>query len=113
MAKVLYCWRCKIDIPMLEEHEWEQVLPYLTSGLEQIKQFRMLNGASLTEVKEHVHGSGALARYHEITGFQETNVNALWHHRLSAFGPPCICCGKPLRTPRAKFCAACGAPRSR
>jgi hypothetical protein len=26
MVKVLYCWRCKMDIPMLEEHEWHEVM---------------------------------------------------------------------------------------
>jgi hypothetical protein len=50
-----------------------------------------------------------LARYYEITGFRETNPNAVGHHRLSMYGPPCSSCGKPLRTPRAKSCDACGA----
>lgn len=50
----------------------------------------------------------ALQVYEEITGFHETNKNALWHHRLSVYGPPCLHCGKPLRTTRAKHCAACG-----
>jgi hypothetical protein len=27
MAKLLYCWRCKMDIPMLDESEWEYVRP--------------------------------------------------------------------------------------
>jgi hypothetical protein len=54
-----------------------------------------------------------LDRYFELTGFRETNINAVWHHRLSLYGPPCEACGKPLRTPKASFCAACGAPASR
>jgi hypothetical protein len=29
MAKRLYCWRCRMDIPMLEKHEWVQVEPSL------------------------------------------------------------------------------------
>jgi hypothetical protein len=49
-----------------------------------------------------------LQRYFEVAGFQETNANAIWHHQLSQYGPPCQNCGKPLRTPRAKICAACG-----
>ena len=35
----------------------------------------------------------------------------LLHHRLSAIGPDCGKCGKPLRTPKAKICAECGEPR--
>jgi hypothetical protein len=50
--------------------------------------------------------------YNRITGFGETNVNAVFHHRISLYGPPCETCGKPLRTPQATFCAACGKKRS-
>jgi hypothetical protein len=94
MPKTAYCWRCKLAVPMLDEQEWEQVLPHLES--------RLRSGL------RDVYGQGALTRYFEITGFRETNVNAIWHHRLSQFGPPCPSCGKLLRTPRAKLCAECG-----
>jgi hypothetical protein len=97
-----------MDIPMLDEREWQEVVLLLTKGIEQIKQYRIDHGVSLAEAK-HVYGDGALQRYFEITGFRETNVNALWHHRLALLGPLCSACGKPLRTPRAKMCAACGA----
>ncbi len=49
-----------------------------------------------------------LERYRRITGFQETNINAVHHHRLSLYGKPCPACGKPFRTPQARFCASCG-----
>jgi hypothetical protein len=82
-------------------------------SIESIKAYRKQHNASLHEAKNVGWGQGALDLYYRITGFRETNVNAIWHHRLSQFGPPCAACGKPLRTPRAKFCAACGAPRER
>ncbi len=52
---------------------------------------------------------GPMSRLHKhLTGLEETNPNAIGHHLLSLHGPPCTRCGKPLRTPRARFCAACG-----
>jgi len=50
--------------------------------------------------------------YFEVTGFRETEPNAIMHHRIAQHGPPCEKCGKPYRTPRASFCAACGNKRN-
>jgi hypothetical protein len=108
MAQILYCWRCKKEVPMLDEHEWAQVHPHLYKGVERIKEYRRIHNASLHEAKDHVYGHGALDLYFKLTGYRETNIDALWHHRLASYGPPCPTCGKPFRTPRARFCAACG-----
>jgi hypothetical protein len=78
-------------MPMLDDAEWREIAP-------------LLRGSDNPEICEL-----ALARYHELTGLRETNINAIWHHRASLFGPPCSNCGKPLRTPKAKWCPACGA----
>jgi hypothetical protein len=51
-----------------------------------------------------------LAEYERITGFRERNPNAIFHHRVSDYGPPCSFCGKPLRTPKAKLCGSCMKP---
>lgn len=111
MPKTIYCWRCRVDIPMLTDEEWDKVSPYLTSGVEQIKRYQEEHQCSLAEATQKGFGQAALAMYESMTGFKETNPNALFHHRLSLYGPPCPSCGKPLRTPAANSCAACGTVR--
>lgn len=107
MPKPLYCWRCDMVLPMLDEDEWAELAPLLDNMVERIKAYRERYGVGLSEARDHVYDD-ALAFYHALTGRMETNPNALWHHRLADYGPPCAQCGKPLRTPRAKLCAACG-----
>ena len=98
-------------IPMLEEREWTLVEPLLRDGISELQRYRKRHGLSLTEAGDCAWGRSALDRYRELTGFDETNVNALFHHHASLYGPPCAACGTPLRTPRASFCAACGTVR--
>lgn len=47
--------------------------------------------------------------YERITGVPGCHPNAIGHHRISDYGPPCKTCGKPLLAPKAKLCGACGA----
>lgn len=88
MPQMLYCWRCQMEVPMLSEEEWADV------------------GSLLYHAPEK-----ALSTYNEMTDFGETNPNALAHHRAALFGPPCEDCDRPLRSPKAKFCASCGTPK--
>jgi hypothetical protein len=97
---------------MLEEHEWEKVAPLLSGAIQKIKDYREVHGVSLAQARDASFGREALAMYMTITGFEETNPDALWHHRLSLLGPPCGACGKPLRTAVPKRCVECGAVRS-
>jgi hypothetical protein len=95
MSEELYCWRCGIDMPMLDENEWARIQPHL-----------------LAAPRDPLAWSTALDLYEEMTGLRETNINAIFHHRIADQGPDCTSCGKPLRTPKAKFCAACGTPKA-
>ena len=84
-------------MPMLDENEFEQVLIELLFAGE----------ARRHRVSEAEAYRSALDLYEEFTGLRETNPRALYHHRIAMYGPPCERCGKPLRTPAAKLCAAC------
>ena len=67
---------------MLTEDEWERVSPHLANAVTQIKQYREEHQCSLSEAHAKGFGQQALAAYEQITGFKETNPNALFHRRL-------------------------------
>src|SRR5687767_1084696 len=104
--RVLWCWRCRMEVPMLDEEEFEALWRFFHEA--RIAAERDARAVPLSGDVTDRRGAGlwtalqrALDEYNRITGDQETNPNAIWHHRLSIYGPPCSKCGKPLRTPRA------------
>lgn len=108
MAETHYCWRCQIDVGLLDEDEWTEIVPLLREAFRDIKGYRSKTHAELSEDLERSQAIPALQRYKEMTGFSETNINAIWHHRRANYGDPCPDCGKLLRTPKAKLCPECG-----
>ena len=84
-----WCWRCKMDMPMLDEDEFALVMFELQASRPDGRQ-------------------AMLAEYNRLTGLSETNPNAVYHHRISIYGPPCPHCRKVLRTPLAFKCFECG-----
>tara|TARA_R110002050_G_C8657940_1_gene490836 strand:+ start:346 stop:648 length:303 start_codon:yes stop_codon:yes gene_type:complete len=99
--KELWCWRCKMEIPMLDEEEY--AIAHKLYG----KAFERRESGTTREQRF----KPMLDYYKEVTGFEETEPNAIMHHRIAQYGPPCENCGKPYRTPKASFCAACGNKR--
>ncbi|MET6999322.1 hypothetical protein [Chitinophaga defluvii] len=93
--KVLWCWRCRKEMPMLDEEEY-----HIADEL--IRKAFQTKGT----IKERFQP--LLDYYKTVTGYEETIPNAIMHHRISQYGAPCEKCGKPYRTPQASFCAACG-----
>ena len=108
MPQQTYCWRCRIEVPMLTEPEWAQLAPLLSKSVQETKAHRESTGASVEVAVRQGFDRAALDKYRQLTGAIETDVNVLWHHRLADHGPPCEACGKPLRTRDARFCAECG-----
>lgn len=50
----------------------------------------------------------AMDRYQDLTGHRLESPWQLYLVRNADYGPNCASCSKPLRTPSASFCAACG-----
>jgi hypothetical protein len=107
----MWCWRCKMDVPMLEETEFAVVERLYSEGMSATKEFRLKHNLPLTECPIDERFRPVREAYEGMTGMAESNHNAIMHHRISIYGPPCEHCGKPLRTPSANFCAACGQVR--
>jgi hypothetical protein len=98
-----------MDIPMLDEQEYKLIGELYSGGIRVTQEFREKHNLSLDKISsQQERFRPLLQKYQEISGFEETEPNAIMHHRISLYGPPCKRCEKPLRSPQAAFCAACG-----
>jgi hypothetical protein len=109
---MLWCWRCKTEMAMLGEEEFAEMWRVYGEGISATKEFRQRWNIPLVGIHRELQFKPLLDRYEQLTGVRETNPNAVMHHRLALYGPPCKRCGKPLRTPKAKLCGACMFPVS-
>lgn len=108
--KLLWCWRCKCEVPMLNEAEYAEAALLYRGGIRATKEFRERWGVPLNDASIDERFRPVRDAYERLTGIKESNENAIMHHRLSLYGPPCKYCHKPLRTPKAKLCASCMHP---
>ncbi len=97
-----------MKIPMLDEDEFAVVNKLYSAAFGMTKEFRLKHNLPLGECSIDERFRPVREAYEEMTGVFESNHNAIVHHRISLYGEVCESCGKPLRTPQAAFCAACG-----
>ncbi|MFT3821625.1 MAG: hypothetical protein QM750_29060 [Rubrivivax sp.] len=107
MPQTFFCWRCNRDAPMLSEEEFAEVARHGSTYAAELQARKQATGLSVTEVFASGWLPSVLAEYKRLTGVHETNVNVVWHHRASLYGPRCRHCGVALRTPQASFCFRC------
>jgi len=111
-VKVMWCWRCNMEVPMLDEAEFAVVEKLYSEGITNRKEFCLKHNVSFSKCPINEFFAPVQDAYERMTGMKESNHNAIMHHRISLYGVFCEHCGKPLRTPRASFCAACGQTRN-
>jgi hypothetical protein len=110
--QTMYCWRCGMEVAMLNEEEFAEVeclyLQAVRTIKEQCRKHELSTQADFIQDQYRP----ALEAYRRLTGREHTtHPSDLLHHRISKYGPICLRCKKPLRTPKATYCAACGADR--
>lgn len=74
---------------MLDNEEFKRVASFYAKGPEGDIQTRLFGAV--------VQG------YERITGFRESNPNAIYHHCIALYGPACRYCGRPLRARALDF----------
>ena len=102
-----------METPMLDKDEFLLCQEAAKNGKriveEEIQKRNIQNYEWLGEVsKVQERFRYFIDMYRVITGFPETNSNAIWHHTIDQYGEDCPSCKKPLRTQKARYCAACG-----
>ena len=108
--KQLWCWRCRCDVPMLDEEEFAAVSRLYKESMRATMEFRERWGIPLKNVSMGERFRPVREEYERLTGMRDCHHDAIRHHRISLYGPPCKHCQKPLRTPKAKLCGNCMAP---
>ena len=99
-------------IPMMEEHDLTLMEEAHNGGMTVVERERIRLGLpprpplNLNAIAERFRAE--MEMYRLLSGEGETNPNALGHHIVSLYGPPCPRCSKPIRTKQARYCAACG-----
>ena len=97
-------------MPMLDEAEFAEVSKLYSEGIRATKEFRERWGVPLQLAPIAERFRPVRDAYERITGMKEIHENAIMHHRISLYGPPCKRCQRPLRTPKAKLFGSCMAP---
>ncbi len=83
---------------MLDEGEFAEVAPLLSKSVQNVKDYRAENGASLQEALNQGFDIPAREKYEEMTGYRIADINEIRNHRLSKYGSECLKCGSLLRT---------------
>lgn len=107
LPRTLYSYRRREEVPLLTEEEFAPIAEILDDFPQKIAAMAEERNCTLQEA-ETLLGQPAFEHYKMLTGIGIYRMLDFYTLRLSSYGRPCPNCGRPFRTPKAKFCAECG-----
>jgi hypothetical protein len=63
-----------MEIPMLDEEEYQQAIKLYGAGMQRFREGEMAREDRFKALLDY---------YHQVTGFIETEPNAIMHHRIA------------------------------
>jgi hypothetical protein len=94
----------RMEVPMLDEAEYQMVV---TDQMN--RAFQELAHQGSQEAVQQRTPELMAEEYERLTDYRIADPWHIFHHTTIGVGPPCLHCGKPLRTRRVKLCDACAA----
>jgi hypothetical protein len=85
--KQLWCWRCKSEVPMLDEKEYAEFANLYGDAIQGVKELRKRSGVSLEDPSIHERFQPVRTLYERLTGMKDCHQNAIMHHRILLYGP--------------------------
>ena len=93
---------------MLDEKEFARVAEIYADAMRAVDLYRRRHDLSNETVPTELLLQPVRRAYQDITGIFEPDPAVIMHHRIALYGPECIKCGRPLMSPEARSCGACG-----
>jgi hypothetical protein len=109
MAELLYCFRCRRDVTMLDEGEYTRFTKMYAECTIPVAQAAVKGEPVRREAYSRIC-EPMLNAYASLGGPRDIDPKELLRHRRADYGPLCCRCGKPLRTSKASKCVECGTP---
>ncbi|MDK8182028.1 hypothetical protein [Paenibacillus sp. UMB4589-SE434] len=82
--KMMWCWRCKCEMPMLDEGEYARIHKLYGDCMKATKELE--HGLSLEQLSMDERFRPVVKEYEKITGVSGVHHNAIMHHQISLFG---------------------------
>lgn len=102
-----WCWRCQRIVPMFTQEQPQEIERFRQLMTEHLKLVRT-DATPLILFKRWWTKQKVLNYYKKVGGIRIKHINIILHHFREYYGNDCKACGKPYRTSKAMFCAACG-----